>query len=175
MFCPKCGIQNPETGKFCRSCGTDLGDVSDVLTGKLKIERGCGTNRRGKPITLESSLTKLFMGIAFVVVAIALALTGKGGGWWFYMLIPALMFIGSGIAQFIQVRSGQRSSQFADPSQNILSGSASTTALPPKQTNFISPESRYETGDLVPPSVTDTTTRHLEVNSEGETMTLPKR
>jgi hypothetical protein len=149
--------------------------VSDVLTGKLKIERGCGTNRRGKPITLESSLTKLFMGIAFVVVAIALALTGKGGGWWFYMLIPALMFIGSGIAQFIQVRSGQRSAQFADPSQNILSGSASTTALPPKQTNFISPESRYETGDLVPPSVTDTTTRHLEVNSEGETMTLPKR
>jgi hypothetical protein len=175
MFCPKCGIQNPETGKFCRSCGTDLGDVSDVLTGKLKIERGCGTNRRGKPITLESSLSKLFMGIAFVVVAIALALTGKGGGWWFYMLIPALMFIGSGIAQFIQVRSGQRSAQFADPSQNILSGSASTTALPPKQTNFISPESRYETGDLVPPSVTDTTTRHLEVNSEGETMTLPKR
>lgn len=175
MFCPKCGIQNPETGKFCRSCGTDLGDVSDVLTGKLQIERGCGTNRRGRPITLESSLTKLFMGVAFVVVAIALAFTGKGGGWWFYMLIPALMFIGSGIAQFIQVRSGQRSAQFVPPSQDVLSGSAATTALPPRQTNFVSPESRYQTGDLVPPSVTETTTRHLEVNSEGETMTLPKR
>ena len=175
MFCPKCGVQNPESGKFCRSCGTDLGDVSDVLTGKLQIERGCGTNRRGKPITLESALTKLFMGIAFVVVAIALAFTGKGGGWWFYMLIPALMFMGSGIAQFIQVRGGRRSAQFGEPSQNVLSGSASTTALPPRQTNFVSPESRYQTGDLVPPSVTDSTTRHLEVNSEGETMTLPKR
>ena len=175
MFCPKCGVQNPETGKFCRSCGTDLGDVSDVLTGKLQIERGCGTNRRGRPITLESALTKLFMGIAFVVVAIALAFTGKGGGWWFYMLIPALMFMGSGIAQFIQVRSGQRRAQFGPADQNSLSGSMPNAALPPKQTNFVSPESRYQTGDLVPPSVTDSTTRHLEVNSEGETMTLPKR
>ena len=175
MFCPKCGVQNPETGKFCRSCGTDLGDVSDVLTGKLQIERGCGTNRRGRPITLESALTKLFMGIAFVVVAVALAFSGKGGGWWFYMLIPALMFMGSGIAQFIQVRSGQRSVRFAEQSQNVITGAAATTALPPQQTNFVTPESRYETGDLVPPSVTDSTTRHLEVNSEGETMTLPKR
>ncbi|MGI8670151.1 MAG: zinc-ribbon domain-containing protein, partial [Aridibacter sp.] len=23
MFCPKCGTQNPENGKFCRKCGTD--------------------------------------------------------------------------------------------------------------------------------------------------------
>lgn len=176
MFCPKCGIQNPDTGKFCRSCGTDLGNVSDVLTGKLQIDRSsCGTTRRGRPITLESALTKLFMGIAFVVVAVALAVTGKGGGWWFYMLIPALMFIGSGIAQFIQVRSGQRTVGFATADRNSLSGSMGGPALPPQQTHFVSPESRYKTGDLVPPSVTDSTTRHLEVNSEGETMTLPKR
>ncbi len=34
MFCPKCGIQNPETGKFCRQCGTDLSPVADALAGK---------------------------------------------------------------------------------------------------------------------------------------------
>jgi ribosomal protein L40E len=33
MFCPKCGTQNPVTGKFCRSCGTDLATVSDALSG----------------------------------------------------------------------------------------------------------------------------------------------
>jgi len=176
MFCPKCGIQNPESGKFCRSCGTDLGNVSDVLSGKLQIDRtGCGTNRRGRPITLETALTKLFMGIAFVLVSVALAFSGKGGGWWFYMLIPALMFIGSGIAQFIQVRSAQRNGGFASMNQNSLPGTIPNAALPPTRTNFVSPESRYETGDLVPPSVTDSTTRHLEVNAEGETMTLPKR
>ena len=57
----------------------------------------------------------------------------------------------------------------------VSSGSIPNAALPPKQTAFVYPESRFKTGDLVPPSVTDTTTRHLEVNSEGETMTLPKR
>ena len=35
-------------------------------------------------------------------------------------------------------------------------------------------KSIYDTGELVPPSsVTENTTRHLEINNEGETMTLP--
>jgi hypothetical protein len=175
MFCPKCGIQNPESGKFCRSCGTDLGNVSDVLSGRLQVEKGC-RNSRGRPITLESAATKFFMGVAFMIIAIALAVTGKGGGWWFWMLIPAFMFVGNGIAQFIQVRRFDRGrAQFSADSGNVLPASMPNAALPPQQTNFVSPESRYQTGDLVPPSVTDSTTRHLEVNSEGETMTLPKR
>ena len=175
MFCPKCGIQNPESGKFCRSCGTDLGNVSDVLTGRLQIEKGC-RNSKGRPITLESAVTKFFMGVAFVIVAIALAVTGRGGGWWFYMLIPALMFVGGGIAQYMQIRRFEQGRvQFSAESQNVMTTSAPNAALPPQQTNFVSPESRYKTGDLVPASVTDGTTRHLEVNSEGETMTLPKR
>ena len=175
MFCPKCGIQNPESGKFCRSCGTDLGNVSDVLTGRLQIEKGC-RNSKGRPITLESAVTKFFMGVAFVIVAIALAVTGRGGGWWFYMLIPALMFVGGGIAQYMQIRRFEQGRvQFSAESHNAMTTSAPNAALPPQQTNFVSPESRYKTGDLVPASVTDGTTRHLEVNSEGETMTLPKR
>ena len=173
MFCPKCGIQNPETGKFCRSCGTDLGNVSDVLSGKLQIEQS-GT-RRGRPITLEGALTKFFMGIAFIIVLIILGVSGKGGGWWFWLLIPGLMFVGSGVAQYIQLRSGGVKARYASQDQNALSGSMPNAALPPQQTNFVSPESRYSTGDLVPPSVTDSTTRHLEVSAEGETMTLPKR
>ena len=175
MFCPKCGIQNPETGKFCRSCGTDLGNVSDVLSGKLQRSNSC-VNSKGKPITLESAITKFFMGVAFLVVSIALGATGMGRGWWFWMLIPAFMFIGGGIAQYIQIRSSVPTGpRFASPDENAIQGSRVNAALPPEQTNFVSPESRYKTGDLVPPSVTDTTTKHLELNSEGETMTLPKR
>ena len=175
MFCPKCGIQNPETGKFCRSCGTDLGNISDALTGNLPTTSSC-TTRRGRPLTLEGSLTKLFMGIAFLSVAIILGVSGMGRGWWYWMLIPALMFIGGGIAQVIQVRASMRSGVgFASADRNSLSGSMPPSSLPPVQTQFVSPESRYKTGDLVPPSIIDNTTRHLEVNSEGETMTLPKR
>ncbi|HQU91661.1 MAG TPA: zinc-ribbon domain-containing protein [Pyrinomonadaceae bacterium] len=176
MFCPKCGIKNPDDGKFCRSCGTDLGNVSDVLSGKLQIEKGC-MNSKGKPISLESSLTKLFMGVAFLIVSIVLGFSGMGRGWWFWMLIPALMFIGGGLAQFIQVRSASKGTvQFSSYNQGSISGAnVNATALPPQQTNFVAPESRYRTGDLVPPSVTDNTTRHLEMNGEGETMALPKK
>ena len=174
MFCPKCGIQNPETGKFCRSCGTDLGNVSDALSGRLPQAQRL-LNDKGKPISLESSVTKFFMGIAFLVIAIALGVSGRGSGWWFWMMIPALMFIGSGAAQYIQLRnSGQSGLRLAPPEQNTIAGTRAAGALPPTQTTYVAPESRYKTGDLVPPSVTDSTTKHLEINSEGETMILPK-
>jgi hypothetical protein len=172
MFCPKCGTQNPETGKFCRSCGTDLGNVSDALAGKLPRPL---VNHRGRPISLESAITKLFMGIAFLAISIILGVSGMGRGWWYWMLIPALMFVGSGIAQYLHIKSARGNVRVTAPDQNVLSGSAENAALPPSQTNFVPPESRFKTGDLVPPSVTDGTTRHLEVNSEGETITLPKR
>lgn len=176
MFCPKCGTKNPEDGKFCRSCGTDLGNVSDMLSGKLQVEPGC-TNSKGKRVSLESSLTKLFMGIAFLAISIVLGVSSRGGGWWFWMLIPALMFIGGGLAQLIQVRSAAKANAgFGVSDQRSIDGTnLNATALPPQQTTFVSPESRYRTGDLVPPSVTDSTTRHLEMNGEGETMTLPKK
>lgn len=175
MFCPKCGIQNPETGKFCRSCGTDLANVSDALSGRLPQVQPL-IDRKGKPISLESAITKFFMGVAFLAVSIALGVSGRGNGWWFWMLVPALMFIGGGIAQYIQLKSsGVTGARFASPQQHTIPGpTTSSSALPPTQTTYVSPESRYKTGDLVPPSVTDSTTKHLEINSEGETMTLPK-
>ena len=174
MFCPKCGIQNPETGKFCRSCGTDLGNVSDALSGKLPVAHNL-VNDKGKPISLESAITKFFMGIAFLAIAIILGVSGRGSGWWFWMMIPALMFLGNGAAQYVQLKSaGRTGARFAPPDQPSIPAAIPNAALPPDQTNYVSPESRYKTGDLVPPSVTDGTTKHLEINSEGETMTLPK-
>src|SRR5215216_735956 len=176
MFCPKCGIENPDTGKFCRSCGTDLGNVSDVLTGKLAIEKGCGTNRRGKPITIESAVTKFFMGVGFIAVAVALAFSGRGGGWWFYMLIPAFMFVGSGVAQYLQIRRFEQGRVgFSAEAARSFTAAPQNAALPPQNVDLVRPpESRYKTGDLVPPSVTDSTTKPLEMDAEGETMTLPK-
>ena len=176
MFCPKCGIENPESGKFCRSCGTDLGNVSDALSGKLVIDQKCGTTRRGRPLTLEGVATKFFMGVAFLVISIALAVTGRGGGWWFWMLVPAFMFIGSSTAQFFQLRRAEREqASFSSNPARAFPSAPQNASLPPQPTNFVaSVESRYKTGDLVPPSVTESTTRHLHQDPEGETMTLPK-
>ena len=134
------------------------------------------TDRRGRPVTCASAYNKLAMGAAFVLVAVILGVTGAGRNWWFWMFIPAFMMIGSGVAQLVsyqQAKREQAARSSVDP--QLFVEQPNHSALPPTQTTYISPEqSRYKTGDLVPPSVTDNTTRTLEPNSEGETMTLPK-
>jgi len=175
MFCPKCGIENPETGRFCRSCGTDLGNVTDALSGKLAQPQQI-VDRKGRPVSYESSIVKMFTGVAFIVVSIALAVTKMGQAWWFWLLIPGFTSLGAGIAQYVQLRNANQSgARFAPPEQRNISAPAQNASLPPSQTEYVSPvESRYKTGELVPPSVTEGTTRHLEMDNEGETMTLPK-
>jgi hypothetical protein len=175
MFCPKCGGQNPENGKFCRSCGTDLGVVSSALSSPSQPP--ALVNRRGRPISWESSITKFATGIAFLVIAIVLGVTNMAGGrvWWFWMLIPAFTMMGSGVAQYVQLRKAEKGQLAAAPLASQAAFPAKTgAALPPQSTEFVVPESRYKTGDLVPPSVTDGTTRHLEMESESKTMALPK-
>lgn len=175
MFCPKCGTQNPETGKFCRSCGTDLGNVSVALTGQLPAPHQL-LDRKGKPISWDRAIGKIFTGVAFLAVTIALAFSNTGRGWWFWMLIPAFGSLGAGIAHYIQLKKAEQGKvDFSSVSQTQLNSPPQAPSLPPTQTPYIAPaESRYKTGDLVPPSVTEGTTRHLEADPEGETMTLPK-
>ncbi len=248
MFCPKCGTQNPENGKFCRSCGTDLASVSDALTGKTKRDwSGFGTiepmqpmqpnmlwDKKGKPVNLESAITKLFGGLAFLIISIVLSFSHMGRAWWFWMLIPAFTMLGSGIAQYIQLKKleSKTSAPFLNASgvstlhanqsnqQNLPSAQANLERIenllmsgkkieavkvyrktfgtdlkdakeaveriekgriPAFQPNqfadeYVKPQnSIYDTGDLqTPPSVTESTTRRLEINTEGKTMTLPK-
>jgi hypothetical protein len=173
MFCPKCGGQNPAEGKFCRTCGTDLGNVSQALTGTLPPQHQI-LDRRGRPVSWDRAIIKIFSGLAFVAVACALAVTGNGRGWWFWMLIPAFTSLGAGVAQFVQLKKAEKGRVEFTPMGSAMPP-AQNTALPPPQTEFVSPESRYKTGDLVPASVTENTTRHLELDSEGQTMALPKK
>ncbi len=194
MFCPKCGVKNSEAGKFCRGCGTDLGTISDALSGKPSNEMpGFGMmiqpmqpinllNKKGKTVNLESMLSTLFTGFAFLIISIILGITGMAGGrnWWFWMLIPAFAMLGTGIAQYIQYTQIKKHGQKSIPNSEQPGTAKSfkqtqNASLSPIQTEYIAPDSRYNTGDLVPPSVAEGTTRHLEMNSEGETMTLPKK
>lgn len=176
MFCPKCGTQNPDTGKFCRSCGTGLGNVSEAISGKV----GPGhhlVNYKGKRISWDSAISKLFMGAAFLTVSLILGFTGTGNGWWFWMLIPAFAMMGGGLAQYIQLKKaeGSTGAAFLPSTQQNLPVSQSAPSLPAPQTDFVpAADSLYKTGDLVPPSVTEDTTRHLDLDEEGKTMALPK-
>ena len=149
MFCPKCATQNLDGASFCRSCGANISLVPQALTGQitrpeeksLTDDDSCAIpGRRGRrsELTLDTSFKNIFMGIAFLIISIALS-RSIGGGWWFWMLIPAFSFMGTGIAQYIRLKERQ---------------SRPVSSLPPpvRPTEHLMPPA---------PSVTEGTTRHL--------------
>lgn len=188
-------------------------------------------NKKNKPVTYEQAITKMFSGLAFLIVAVILGITNIAGGhfWWFWMLIPAFGSLGSGVAQYVHLKkmekyqpdsfaaqnqpntfqpTGQKTvlpspSAHLDEIHNLIDlgnkieaikvyretyGTGLTEAKeavellerrrPTPTPDYVEPPggSIYDTGELAaPPSVVENTTRHLEINNEGETMTLPKK
>lgn len=185
MFCPKCGGQNPETGKFCRACGTDLGNVSATLSVATTKEPSFYIDHRGRKRSNDpdeiysSAIRSMIGGFGFLIISIVLLTTGVAGGqkWWWAMLFPAFSMLARGVSQLAKIRRIDKKAGGAAsfPHQNQFPDNQPNQSLPPRQTEWVQPESRYKTGDLVPPSVTENTTRHLEIDSEGQTMTLPKK
>ncbi len=196
MFCPKCGTKNPDDGKYCRSCGVDIGNVpaalkgsgslmlSDIEDGLSSMDMGCGTGsssarRRDPAEVYGDGIKSVVSGVGFVVVAMALLFTGVAGGkvWWWAMLFPAFTFFAKGMSDIMKSRRMETSRMaFYSTQASSLGPPPNTTALPPNRTDYVpaTVESRFKTGDLVPPSVTDNTTKLLEIDKDGETMTLPK-
>jgi hypothetical protein len=160
MFCPKCATQNLEGASFCRSCGANISLIPQALTGQITEvtptdSRGRRGRRRGRELSLDHSFKNIFMGIAFLIVAIALS-RSIGAGWWFWLLLPAFSMMGTGIAQYIRLKEQEKKQVMVSaPFKQSLPDQRSYSAprnLPPQ-----------DTGELMPPvpSVTEGTTRHL--------------
>ena len=195
MFCPKCGTENPETGKFCRNCGTDISGISRALSNASKddlwggsemFDSSCNSPTGNKintsnPDDLFSSGVKaIITGLGFAVVSVILLLTGVAGAkvWWWSMLFPAFFSFANGVSNILKSNSLRRKQASGNPlMQNQFPVGQVNQSLPAAETEFIKPQqSIYNTGDLaVPSSVTEHTTKHLEMDNEGETMTLPKK
>ena len=154
MFCPKCATQNVDGAHFCRGCGANISLVPQALTGQLmrrNEETGVSHDRKRRRVrepTLDHAFKNLFLGIAFLIIAIVLART-IGQVWWFWMLLPAFSLMGQGIAEFLRLR--EREKQPTPP-------------LPP------SPARHTEQLMQPPvPSVTEGTTRHLNSKTSDRT------
>ena len=149
MFCPKCATQNVDGAHFCRSCGANISLVPQAMTGQMMqpppaeeeiVEDYCSPRRlRRRELTFETAFKKIFVGIAFLIIAIALS-RSIGAGWWFWMLIPAFSLMGTGVAQYIRLRERQN-----------------------YQAPMLPPPAVRSTEQLMSPpsSVTEGTTRHL--------------
>jgi len=153
MFCPKCATQNLDGASFCRTCGANISLVPQALTGQLAqpaseeiVETRRG-RKHGKELTLDRAFKNIFMGIAFLVIAIALS-RSIGETWWFWMLIPAFSMMGTGVAQYVRLRERGNRASLAEP--------------PSVPRTF--PQPARPTEQLPPPvpSVTEGTTRHLD-------------
>src|ERR1041384_4308608 len=123
MFCPKCATNNADGASFCRGCGANISLVPQALTGQMmqppveEVEEGGRRHRRRRDrgeATLDQAFKNMFMGFAFLIVAIALSRT-IGQAFWFWFLLPAFSLMGTGIAQYIRVREREKRLAMAPP------------------------------------------------------------
>jgi len=163
MFCPKCATNNADGASFCRGCGANISLVPQALTGQMmqapveEVEEGGRRRgrRREKEVTLDQAFKNMFMGMAFLIISIALSRT-IGAVWWFWMLIPAFSLMGKGVAQYMRVREREKRMAMMPPRMpGIQSPQTGPTALP-RRTDELRP---------AVPSVTENTTRHLGVEA----------
>ena len=169
MFCPRCAAQNADDAKFCRACGTDISLVPQAVTGQLAERlnredddsRGGRRRRRGKnrPPTIERAVERFFTGIAFIFIAFAVRTWAPAGNiWWFWMFIPAAGLLAEGVSTYLRLQEEKK--RLAPPSYVPVQ----TSIPPPPRASALPPR---DTGEIVPPpSITEGTTRHLNVPAE---------
>jgi hypothetical protein len=126
--------------------------VPQALTGKLDAGRSRRRRRQpegGDPISLGEGITKVFMGGGFITAALLLLIFTRQ--WWgIFMLIPGFFMFGRGVAEI--VASKQVPEDRRDARRPLASPPASTDEIYSPDTAKI----------IQPPSVTETTTRHLD-------------
>ena len=158
MFCPKCATNNVDGASFCRGCGANISLVPQALTGQMvqapveEAEEGGSRRRRRREkgeASLDQAFRNVFMGIAFLIVAIALSRT-IGQVFWFWFLLPAFSMMGTGIAQYIRVREREK--------RTLMAPQAARRSLAQQ------PQTPDELRAPVA-SVTEGTTRHLGVEA----------
>ncbi|HKS10697.1 MAG TPA: zinc ribbon domain-containing protein [Pyrinomonadaceae bacterium] len=164
MFCPKCAAQNLEGASFCRTCGANISLVPQAMTGQIvqtpppveeeEMDESCGRRGRRRQLTLDAAFKNMFMGVAFLLISIALSRT-IGAGWWFWMLIPAFSLMGKGVAQYIRLREQEKRTWMPPQRMQPTFQRQEPVAMPRR------------TDELMPPvpSVTEGTTRHLGVEA----------
>ena len=179
LFCPKCGTKNIEGAKFCRGCGADIALIPQALAGHLPETRAVQQysaldaydarrqRRRREPPRIDKAISTGFTGFAFLIVAIVLSFTGAGHDWWYWLLIPAFTCMGGGVAEYARFKYAQK------PAPELPSAEEPRAAMPPRARASALPP--LNTSELVqPPSVTEGTTRHLDVHAEAPTRNISK-
>jgi zinc-ribbon domain len=168
MFCPKCGTENSEDGKFCRSCGANIIGVLAVVDGNVPENISVPENNKIAEMS-ATGIRNTILGAGFLVTTIFVKSMPGDTYFWLLFLVPAFCLLASGVSRIMkaeELKNSRKTTPFHIPT---LSVNQPNTALPPNQTEYIKPQkSIYDTEDLVerPISVTENTTRHLKKTNE---------
>jgi hypothetical protein len=187
MFCPKCGVENPDNGKFCRGCGANLTHVLAVVDGEILIKDDLTVEddfaklyeakiKKGIEKSMESEnnyadlystgIRNVILGLGFFLVGLFLKVMPPHDTFlWVLMMIPGFCLLASGVRRILksEVMKKEISSRAEAIQQPTLSQNRSVKSLPPTQAEYISPLESFTTNDLVAPSVTEETTKHLKM------------
>ena len=167
MFCPKCATQNLEGASYCRVCGANISLIEHALSGQLPQAAASDdprSRRRKRKRDIEPSLEKgilnVFIGLGFIVAALAVMFKFPGGvfwGWSFF--IPGFSHIGRGVAAMVAAKRNQVQNSLMPGNAAGYFPNQRSNAAPPVLTGASAPP----TGELRTPvpSVTEGTTRHL--------------
>ena len=164
MFCSKCGNQIDEGVNFCRGCGADLGlalipRLRRSLSVSKGVDEGLRESQSKDPDELTASgIASVIIGDGFFMAAVLLSAThgSFSSTLWLLLLIPAFFFFGKGFADVLHARQIQRRRK-----QEELKDAAKVSELPPPRVSFIDAIKMHTSGELVPPTVTERTTRDL--------------
>ena len=146
MYCPKCGTENIPQANFCRACGVRLQRVSRLASPT--------TPSNATAPDLSRAIKKLVVGIGLLLIAFVPLLEGEPILWW--LLFPGLPMVIKGIRLLTQIKEVSHTHNRYEVA-SISHPTTPIAARPSRDDMRARP-----TGELVPPSVTENTTRLLD-------------
>jgi len=147
MFCPNCGKGDQQPAGYCRQCGALQPDLSRPYYFPHLSQSSVRTNTIASGVASLASFV-----VAFVLYTVVL---GIGGGMVIHSLAWASILIGLWCA-FAAWKSFQLEKDFSVGSKKL---SAHASELSSPVTDKLLDEPGFE--QFIPPSVTDSTTKHL--------------
>ncbi|MDQ4123743.1 MAG: zinc ribbon domain-containing protein [Acidobacteriota bacterium] len=184
MFCPNCGQQQAtEQMRFCSRCGFPLGLVSEILANGGFLPQLAAINDKKKLLTRRKVfLFGLIWFVIFTFLLVPLTAVLFGDDRAGEVIIPFAAIIGTMGGLLLMLfslffESEKKQAQIPLQQQNFIpqnqvGAQPVQNALPPQAANFTPTSNAYQpprggwreakTGELVPPSITEGTTRLLE-------------
>ena|SRR5215471_5970901 len=171
MFCPGCGKESVANQKFCKSCGCDLGVVSQALgtrTSAPPVAPQTASNNSAIDFaTYNKQLSRGYKEVgtgAGVLLAVLFILFMVHEAWMPWAILGLMIWgcssLGSGISKLIAANQMKRNPPpLQNPAQQPVLRAQTTSDLPQYAPPQAQPADR---GFDQVPSVTEQTTRKLE-------------